>query len=61
VNSSKKVENIENEGNADSTSMYLRTPQDKNLNLSGGPTCENDFVNSAKKLLNSVSPFIQKK
>lgn len=62
MNSSKKIENNEHEVNADSSSMYLRTPQDKSLNLTGGVACENEFANSGAKLLSSsVSPFIQKK
>ena len=59
LNSSKKMENNENDPNADSTSKYLRTPKEKILANHGA--CDNEFANSAIKLLNSVSPFINKK
>lgn len=59
LNSSKKLENNENDTNADNTSMYLRSPQDKTL--AGGNACENDYAHSGIKALNRVSPFIQKK
>ena len=58
MNSSKKMENNENETNADNTSMYLRSPQDKTM--TGGNACDNEFAYSGVKALNRVSPFIQK-
>jgi hypothetical protein len=54
MNSSRKIENNENE-NIDVPSMFLRTPKDKDKTIRGGSIIDQYYANSGAKI--SVSPF----
>ena len=60
MNSTRKIENNENEG-ADAPSMFLRTPGEKERNNEGRgrSIMEQYYADSGNKI--SVSPFFNKK
>lgn len=59
MNSCRKMENLENEANIDATSMFLRTPNEKEMNITSVLALDQLYGNSGAKC--SVNPFFQKK